>query len=57
MRKFGLSFSWKRAIGLTSVKQKFARSTGIPTSQSGIERKVGRSLLNLLFGILGGKKR
>ena len=57
MGKYGFSFSWKRALGVTSAKQKFARSTGIPTTKSGMERKVGRSLINLLFGLLGGKKR
>ena len=57
MGKYGFSFSLSRALGITSAKQKFARQTGIPTTKSGIERKVGRSLLNLLFGILGGKKR
>lgn len=45
----GLSFSWKRALGVTKVKQQIARKTGIPTSKAGIERKVGRSLLNLIF--------
>jgi len=43
MGKFGFSFSWKRALGITAVKQKFARETAIPTSVNGIERKVGRS--------------
>lgn len=57
MGKYGFSFSWKRALGITSAKQKFARSTGIPTSQSGIERKVGRGLINLLLGLLSSKKR
>lgn len=56
MGKYGFSFSLSRALGISSAKQKFARQTGIPTTKSGIERKVGRSLLNLLFGILGGKK-
>ena len=28
----GLSFSWKRALGITQLKQKIARETGIPTS-------------------------
>jgi len=37
----GLSFSWKRAIGLTRAKQEFAKQTGIPTSKAGIERKSG----------------
>ena len=52
MGKFGFSFSWKRALGITAAKQKFARETGIPTSMSGVERKVGRSILNMIFGFL-----
>jgi hypothetical protein len=48
--KFGFSFSWKRALGITAAKTRFARQTGIPTTKAGIERKIGRSLLNLLFG-------
>ena len=38
----GLSFSWKRAIGLTQLKQNFARKTGIPTTMNGFYRKLGR---------------
>lgn len=49
----GLSFSWKRAVGITKVKQKVARSTGIPTTKGGLERKVGRMVL----GAFLGKKR
>lgn len=56
MSKFGFSFSWKRALGITSAKQKFARETGIPTSQAGLERKIGKSILNVLFGLLTKKK-
>ena len=41
----GLSFSWKRALGITRAKQQFARKTGIPTSRAGLERKVGRAML------------
>jgi hypothetical protein len=48
--KFGFSFSWKRALGITSAKQKFARETGIPTTKSGLEKKIGSSILKLLFG-------
>ena len=40
----GLSFSWKRALGITKAKRKFAKSTGIPTTRSGRQRKVGRWL-------------
>jgi hypothetical protein len=50
MSKYGFSFSWKRALGITSAKQKFARKTGIPTSKSGIERKIGSMFLKLIFG-------
>lgn len=50
MRKYGFSLSWKRALGITSAKQKFARQTGIPTSRQGMERKLGAFIINLLFG-------
>jgi hypothetical protein len=50
MGKFGFSFSWKRALGITTVKQQFARQTGIPTSKSSVERKLGAYIFNLLFG-------
>jgi hypothetical protein len=46
----GLSFSWKRAIGLTQAKQQFARKTGIPMSKAGIERKVGSFIIKTIFG-------
>lgn len=49
-RKYGFSFSWKRALGITSAKQKFARQTGVPTSRQGMERKLGAFIINLLFG-------
>ena len=46
----GLSFSLKRALGITQAKQKLARETGIPTSKAGLERKIGNILLKSLFG-------
>lgn len=42
----GLSFSAKRAFGVTKVKRKIAKATGIPTTKSGRQKKVGK-----LFGI------
>ena len=56
MGKFGFSFSWKRALGITAAKQKFDRETGIPTSVNGIERKVGHTLINLLLSLLSKKR-
>ena len=46
----GLTFSWKRAIGLTQARQRLARKTGIPTSKAGLERKVGNMIVSALFG-------
>ncbi len=46
----GLSFSWKRALGITQVKQSISRKTGIPMSKTGIERKIGNTILKAIFG-------
>ena len=46
----GVSFSLKRALGITKIKQKFARETGIPTSRSGLERKIGNSIIKAILG-------
>ena len=46
----GLSFSWKRALSIAQAKQKIARQTGIPTTKSGIERKIGKMILKSIFG-------
>lgn len=46
----GLSFSWKRATGLTQVKQKISRKTRIPMTKSGLERKIGKTIIKMLFG-------
>lgn len=46
----GVTFSLKRALGITKIKQKIARETGIPLTKGGLERKVGSSIIKLLFG-------
>lgn len=46
----GLSFSWKRALGVTQTKQKISRETGVPMSKAGMERKIGNIILKALFG-------
>ena len=40
----GLSFSWKRAFGITRAKRKYARWTGVPTTKQGRRSKLGRLL-------------
>ncbi|WP_215682693.1 hypothetical protein [Bacteroides salyersiae] len=50
MKIRGLSFSIKRALGITQAKQQFARKTGIPTSKAGLERKIGKAIVKNIFG-------
>ena len=46
----GLSFSLKRAVSITAAKQKISRSTGIPLTKGGLERKIGRIVINAIIG-------
>ena len=57
MSKYGFSFSWKRALGLSASKQRFARQTGIPTTQSGLKRKIGRGIISFLLSLFTGKRQ
>lgn len=52
----GLSFSWKRAVGLTRLRQNIARKTGIPTTRSGIERKIGGGIIPCFLAKIMHKK-
>lgn len=45
----GLTFSVKRAIGVTGIKQSIAQKTGIPTTRGGLERKIGNGILKKLL--------
>jgi hypothetical protein len=43
MGKFGFAKpSWKRALGISSLKGKISREIGIPLTKSGREKKFGR---------------
>lgn len=46
----GLSFSWKRALGVSKIKRDIAKATGIPTTRNGLERKIGGMIINSIFG-------
>ena len=50
----GLSFSLKRAVGISGLKTKVARATSIPTTKQGLERKVGQAVLRTHTG---GRKK
>jgi len=51
-RKYGLSFSWKRAVGISAAKARLSRRTGIPLTRSGRQRKLGRMLGCCVFFVL-----
>jgi hypothetical protein len=56
-RKFGFSFSWKRALGLSAAKARLSRKIGIPLTRSGRQRMMGRALgcsLPLALGLILG---
>ena len=42
----GLTFSLKRATGVTKIKQEIAKATGVPTTKQGRRNKIGK-----IFGI------
>lgn len=46
----GLSFSLKRAVGISGFKTKVARKTGIPTTEQGLERKIGQAVISSITG-------
>ena len=46
----GLSFSWRRALGISAAKNRVARATGIPTTRGGLERIIGRMVIKAIFG-------
>jgi hypothetical protein len=48
--KYGVSFSLNRLIGISGIKNSIARKTGVPTTKGGVERKIGRKVLELILG-------
>ena len=57
-KKYGFSFSWKRALGISGMKNKISRKIGIPLTKSGRQRKIGRAVgcniptISILFVII-----
>jgi hypothetical protein len=43
-KKYGFSFSWKRAIGISGMKNKISKKTGIPLTRGGRQRKAGAAM-------------
>lgn len=54
-RKYGFSFSWKRASGIAAAKGRLSRQLGVPLTRSGRQRKVGRMMgCCLAFAVMLG---
>lgn len=54
MRKYGFSFSWKRLLGISGLKTKISRKTGIPLTKGGVERKIGRTVIKTIEKAITG---
>jgi hypothetical protein len=52
-RKFGISFSWKRALGISAAKGRLSRAIGVPLTRSGRQRKMGRAMGCLVLIAVG----
>lgn len=46
----GVSFSLKRAVGISGLKTKIAHKTGLPTTKQGLERKIGQVVVSTVTG-------
>ena len=45
-----ITISWKRLLGITKLKRWFTNKTGIPTTEAGLQRKIGRWIINIFTG-------
>ena len=53
-RNFGLNCP-ERAFGFTAFRQRFARGSGIPTTLSGLNQKIGRLFTKPLLNLFEAK--
>jgi hypothetical protein len=47
-RTYGFSFSWRRTVGIAAAKGRLSRAIGVPLTQGGRERKLGRMVSSWL---------
>jgi hypothetical protein len=47
-RRYGFSFSWRRAVGISAAKGRLSRAIVVPLTQGGRERKLGRMVSSWL---------
>lgn len=56
MKIFGLpgtSFSPRRALGVDVIKRNIAKATGVPLTNQGVERKIGRTIIKEVRKLIG----
>lgn len=51
----GVTFLWKRLLGLDQIKRNIAKQTGIPMTKAGVERKIGSAIIALIVGLFSKK--
>lgn len=47
----GISFSLNKFLGISYIKSKIARTIGIPTTKTGVERKIGSYFLRFFISL------
>ena len=55
-KKSNNEFSWSRLFGLTGLKQKISRKTGVPFSKAGRDRKIGAMITKGITGLFSKKE-
>lgn len=45
-------FSWNRLVGITTLKRRVSRATGVPWTRSGRQRKFGAALGCVVWPVL-----
>lgn len=43
----GVTFSPNRALGIDKIKRQISKQTGIPMTKQGLERKIGKMVIDL----------
>lgn len=54
-KKSNNDFSWSRLFGLTGLKQKISRKTGVPFSKAGRDRKIGAMITKGISSLFSKK--
>ena len=49
-KKYGISFSIWRLLGVSALKQNISRKTGVPLTKKGMNEKIGRNIINFFLG-------